>query len=285
MNANGSGERRVASWKQEYVRCWGEALAWSPDGTRLVIARDGSLDVLDLKTGGVRRLTTRLPADLAPAWSPDGSSIAFGRANGCGSVCPIQPYIVHADGRGLRRLSTFWGDLCCGGPLWSPDGRTIAFTAGPDARWVQKLLCHGRCPSAGIYAVNPDGTHLRLLVPSSPVSANQLQLLASWSSDGRHILYFRVPWNGSRGPQATALWMMNANGTDRRRLYRASSGSIENATWSPDGQFIAFSVTVYRSGCCKVTAAQSGIFVMGADGRHLHRLAAGGYELAWQPIP
>lgn len=128
----------------------------------------------------------------------------------------------------------------------------------------------------GIYAVNPDGSHLRLLVPAPPTGTNQLQTLAGWSPDGRHILSFTFPWNTSKGPQATALWVVNANGTGQRRLYRAGYGSFSDATWSPDGQRIAFSI---------LSTSRSGDFVMDADGRHLHGLAAGGDDLAWQPVP
>src|SRR5947209_9052804 len=201
MNANGRGERRVAACRPggNIYACEIGSLAWSPDGTRLAMARGGSLYVLDLKTGGVRRLTAQTAgAALDPAWSPDGSRIAFARAAGLCAInmCPTLPYIVNADRRGLRRLSAFYGDaLFFGGPQWSPDGGTIVFSAGLDSRWFENRLCHGRCPSRGIYAVNPDGSHLRLLVPAPPMGTNQLQALAGWSPDGRHILYSRVLWH------------------------------------------------------------------------------------------
>jgi Tol biopolymer transport system component len=291
MKANGRGERRVASCRPEQLnptRCESGDLAWSPDGTRLAFARGGSLYVLDLKTGGMRRLTARTAgAALHPAWSPDGSRIAFDRANGCTlDACPTQPYIVNADGRGLRRLSVFYGDVSLGGPQWSPDGGTIVFSAGLDSRWFETRLCHGRCPARGIYAVNPDGSHLRLLVPAPPIRTNQLQAPAGWSRDGRHILYSRVVWTDPRWPQGgTALSVMNANGTGRRVLYRAGHARIGDVIWSPDGQLIAFSVVVVRGAHHALVASRSGVFVMGADGRHLHRLVASGRQLAWQPIP
>jgi Tol biopolymer transport system component len=269
-----SGERWLARCGRP-VGCYGGSLAWSPGGTSIVISRSRSLYVFHLNTGRLRRLTAALkcgptctprcpqfcaPVDLAPAWSPDGSRIAFARAlHGCGGGCPTEPYIVNADGTGLKRLSSPSRWARGSGPLlWSPDSRTIAFSV-----------------LNGIYAVNPNGSHLRLLVPAPPVRANQVQMPASWSPDGRHILYIRIPSSGPGGPQATALWVMNANGTGRRRLYRAGHGDLDVATWSPDGQFIAFSVN----------ASRSGLFLMGANGRRVHRLMAASYELAWQPIP
>jgi Tol biopolymer transport system component len=280
-NANGSGERWLARCGRP-VGCYGGSLAWSPDGTSIVILRSRSLYVFDLHSGRLRRLTAPLkcgpactpgcpqslcaPTDLAPAWSPDGSRIAFARAlHGCAGGCPTEPYIVNADGTGLKRLSSLSGAEPL---LWSPDGRTIAFSA-----------------VNGIYAVNPNGSHLRLLVHAPPVGANQVQIPASWSPDGRHILYIRTPSSGPGGPQATALWVMNASGTGHRRLFRAGHGSMYVATWSPDGRLIAFSVTVDRGDGQAVNVSRSGVFVMGADGRHLHRLIVASYELAWQPFP
>jgi Tol biopolymer transport system component len=282
MNANGSGQRRLVACGPPHG-CQGQALAWSPTGTSLAIARGTSLYVLDLNTGRSRRLTAPVatphsgvyaPADVAPAWSPDGSRIAFARSpSGCAGGCTTDPYVVNADGTGLKQLSSLRG--AGQAPLWSPDGRTIA------------VVAYNR-----IYAVNPDGSHRRLLVRAPPMDPKQLRLpqglqsgwaqaLASWSSDGRHILYVR-----DSSTEGTALWITNANGTGQRRLYRASHGGNFDATFSPDGQLIAFSVVVARGVHQTLDASRSGVFVMSADGSHLHRLRAdAGYEIAWQPIP
>lgn len=268
INANGGGGRRLASCSQPND-CVGGSLAWSPDGSRILFSRFSlGIYIVTLGTGNVHRITNcgaNYCGDLSPSWSPDGSRILFSRAPGCRGGCPSSPYVMNTDGSGMKRLSF---DRGAGTALWSPGGRTIAFSAN------------------GIYAVDPNGSHLRLLVPGPPNRANRLQTVAGWSPDGKHILYVSNPWMmGPRGPrpQSTALWVMQANGTGQRRLYRAGKGFLGSATWSPDGQFIAFSVEVDR-GDGRVDASRSGLFVMTADGRHPHRLAAGGYEPAWQPI-
>ena len=58
------------------------APAWSPDGRSIAFVRgngpSSSIWLLDLRSGGVRRLT-RGGIDVAPAWSPDGKAIVFVR--------------------------------------------------------------------------------------------------------------------------------------------------------------------------------------------------------------
>ena len=56
------------------------AFTWSPDGTRVAFAADGSLFVVRVETGGMTRLTPQAdpgPTHHACVWSPDGSRIAY----------------------------------------------------------------------------------------------------------------------------------------------------------------------------------------------------------------
>lgn len=56
--------------------------AWSPDGRTVAFVRGGprasSIWLLDLRTGGTRRLTAG-GIDVAPAWTPDGKALVFVR--------------------------------------------------------------------------------------------------------------------------------------------------------------------------------------------------------------
>ena len=49
---------------------------WSPDGTRLAIALDSAIVVVD-RNGKGRRLVTQAGSNSSPTWSPDGRWIAF----------------------------------------------------------------------------------------------------------------------------------------------------------------------------------------------------------------
>src|SRR5207248_10761173 len=92
---------------------------WSPDGSRILAARElppSGLDlfVIDVATKHVRRLFSQ-PGDRADgAWSPDGGSIAF--------VEDGDVYVAAADGSTSRRLGT--GN----DPSWFPDVPLLAST-------------------------------------------------------------------------------------------------------------------------------------------------------------
>jgi TolB protein len=60
-----------------------------------------------------------------PAWSPDRSRIAFVAARTPGDQSSRALYVMNADGKGVRRLTTEGFDARW--PSWSPDGRSIVF--------------------------------------------------------------------------------------------------------------------------------------------------------------
>jgi TolB protein len=278
VNADGTGEKRLIGCGQP-SGCLGGALSWAPDDTRLVIARASSLFVLNLKTGGLRRLTHCVSTcvDGGPVWSPDGSKITFSRSfTKCLAACPSSPYVVNADGSGLRDLAPVTAPGLQA--TWSAEGRTIAFDT-----------------LRGIYTVDPNGSHLRLLVPAPPASTNQTQYIASWAPSGARLLYVREPASYPRQfnaaklrTSATELWEVNLNGARRRRLFHLGccGGTLGHSViWSPDGKFIAFSSTLYSDFHWTLNTSKSGLFIMDASGTHVRRLLAGSYSPAWQPLP
>jgi Tol biopolymer transport system component len=278
INANGSGEKRLARCGQIIGYNWcGHRISWSPDGSRIVFSKRWSLYVVKVNGGVLRRLThdctvtfthsvsgavtgwdKKSCTDISPAWSPDGSRIAFTREGNTDS----RLHVVNADDSGSKPLARLLGSVR--DPVWSPDGRSIAFDA-----------------LDGVYTVHADGSHLKLLVSGPPVSGPGLP---SWSPDGTRILYASTPGYSTHtgGHYRLEVWVMNANGTGRRRLYHSAccTSTPGFPIWSPDGKYIAFDVDVSRP-----QLRPSGIYLMDADGRHLHRLTRFPRLIAWQPIP
>jgi len=164
---------------------------------------------------------TNMPGGACqPSWSPDGMKLIFT------SPCKIKKdtysdaslYIINVDGSELEPLPTApGGDF---ESAWSPDGKFIVFTSLRDG-YMQ------------IYSYNVEtGRVLRLVRTDLDDPARQ----ASWSSDGRRIIYTyqRVV--------TYELWMMTGLGDNEQPLY--SSGdelSNSNPIWSPDGDFVLFS--------------------------------------------
>lgn len=103
---------------------------WSPDGTQIAFASDGSgtYDIWSIpSTGGpFHPLYQNAEFDVfSPSWSPDGSRIAFTMRKP--QQTPADTYVVQVAGGGLVRLTD--GDFYEGGATWSPDGRRIAYFA------------------------------------------------------------------------------------------------------------------------------------------------------------
>jgi Tol biopolymer transport system component len=201
----------------------GEARAYSvrPDGSRLssvlsrarqdyeprAISRDGTTIVY---YGNFRLYVSRadgtrfrlVAKDVysygQPVLSPDGRLLVFSRLSARGL------WLVHTNGRGLRRLTL------AGAPAdWAPDGKALVLT-DEAAILVQPLRGRERVVARGEDVVSP-----------------------TWSPDGRWIAYVA---QGGRAAQK-GLWVVRPNGKQRHRVSR---DALSTLAWSPDGRSLAY---------------------------------------------
>lgn len=187
---------------------------------------------------------------------------------------------------------------------WSPDGTRIVFQTLRDG-------------NREVYVMGSDGSH-----PVNLTRNPAEDLLPEWSPGGERILFFsnrRVP-RGPDGELAGHLWVMNADGSDLRRLTRLPLPSTYSATWSPDGKTVLMARPVngdvdlvlldpetgeerpllrrtgadgagrYSPDGTRIAfhaaiGEESRIAVVGADGRGLRFLTEGGlhYYPTWSP--
>ena len=250
VNADGSGGRLL-------VKTNAGMLDWSPDGRRIAFVRlaEGmvaSLYVVGVDGGNLRRLTPGSAGGIDPDWSPDGRSVAFRRRGG-------ELYLATPDGGSQVRLTRTTGtDIRDGQPSWSPDGGRIAFVR---KHWRQEA------GSAELYVINADGSGLRRLTANGIAEQSP-----AWRPEptSERILGGRRLRESAPGVIAFArsdgIYAMRPDGTDIRALRRGGPASSAAAlAWSPDGRRLAF-----LSGL----PPQQSLWVMGADGRHVVRLAS-----------
>jgi TolB protein len=170
--------------------------------------------------------------------SADGSKVVF-IAPGSSFVDPV--WIMDFDGSNRRQLEATFSAEKNEGPAISPSGDRIAYDR----------LAYRDDPLGvsgwDIVLINTtmEGANLKFLeLPG------QQRGTLSWSPDEDKILY-----SSSYESSNVDIWVVNVDGTNHMRLTNHSAPEID-ATWSPDGTKIAY--TVSEDGW--------NIYVMNADG-------------------
>jgi len=182
--------------------------AWSPDGSKLLVARDvgGNTDIYLLDSAGkpLRRLTDHWGVDVSPSWAPDGRRFAFCSAR---SGSP-QIYVMNVDGTGLRRVSSH--GTYNTSPAWAPKGDRIAYTT--------------RENGFQIVVTGADGTGGRY------VTREGVNEDPSWAPDGRYLVF-----SARRGGEHV-LVMTDREGRMQREL-TTGRGDDTSPAWSPRRQY------------------------------------------------
>ena len=210
-----------------------------------------------------------------PDWSPDGSTIAFDDGSVIDHIDWSRDtghiYTVEADGTGLSQVTT--GEGAEFAPDWSPDGTHIAVSA---------LDQDGLPP--GIFILDPVTGEMR------PVTANPYpgyqDKEPDYAPDGTQIVFVRdrqLVEAGASSGNMSALFVVNIDGSDLRRLTPWRMGLTGTPSWSPDSTMIVFrSDSAFGAG-----DAPGQIFSIRPDGSDLRQLTfetdANSYWPSWSP--
>jgi Tol biopolymer transport system component len=298
MGATGESVRRVTTA--------GYDPAWSPDGRALAYTTEPVVDpharniqselwLADVATGKTTRL---LEGDaVQAAWSPDGKRLAYwANSGGQRDIWTVAaeggaPVALTADG------ATDWS------PEWAPDGRSLYFASdrgGTMNIWrVAIQPSSGRALGApeaitssltgvGYARITADGQRLAIMgyhrsfeLSTAPLvtSGADVSLGPVTSVRSESLGWCAISPDGtwlactSRGAQEDIV-LMRTDGSETVRLMD-DAAKDRNATWSPDGETVAFMST--RSGVWELWSVRRD----GSDLRQMTDLKANVYEAVW----
>ncbi len=184
------------------------------------------------------------PAGEAPAeslaWTPQASDLVLvSDRDGSGEI-----YLLAAGASEWVNLTDH--PAADNWPEWSPDGSRIAFQSR-------------RSGNLDVWVMNADGSD-----PVQLTDDPEHDYLPSWSPDGRRIAFTSWRNEPGDGERANHFYVMNADGTDQRRLLAESPGTSAGVAWSPDGQLLALTRKIGEQG--------ADVFLHDAEGELVRRL-------------
>lgn len=184
-----------------------DPLAYSPDGSRLLLFHEGRQQqgtplfggLFETTAGGSGRIRLNPPGTQvwttfgSPAsWSPDGRQIAFTAFAAPANSGVSAVFVEDANGTHRRRITPWAGWSISA--RWSPDGAVIVFD-----KLTPGLSGHN------LFLIHPNGTGLKEITFYSPDGS----CCAVWSPDGKKLL--TIKHDGF-------LITMNRDGSGMRRL-------------------------------------------------------------------
>jgi len=220
--ADGSNARFLAPlhWTNSPLPSTGKSIAWSPDGKRIAFVTSVPGPETQNATGDPVVITRYL-------YKPDDSE-GFTRFN---DNRRVHIFVVDVASAQVKQLTT--GDHYEHSIDWSPNGEEIAFISNREPNEDQFF-------NYDIFTLRiSDGTMKRL------TSTESAEYRPRWSPDGKMLVY-QATKRGLTDLETTMedthVWLMNADGSNRREITAMIDNRQGAPSWSADGSSIYFTV-------------------------------------------
>jgi TolB protein len=239
--------------------------SFHPSGQRFVGYAGGELTLVRMDAGESHSLLSEGKETYPGQWSATGDSIIFGFGGffSFGRDRGAQVALIQEDGSGFRMLTS--GANNNGFASLSPDGNRFVYrTIGPEGQ--------------GLRITNRQDNSVTTLT-------TEYDNFPVWSPRGDLTVFTRLYHDDYE------IFSIHPDGSGLRQL-TSSPGHDSHASWSPDGQSLAF--TSARMGFkdealnTDVGQPYGEIFVMRYDGSHIQQLTDNQREdgtPVWQPHP
>jgi TolB protein len=227
------------------------AATWSPDGTELVYAMQGTLWRQKLGSREAVQLTDGPGYDNEPDWSPDGRSILYtSYRNDALELWVLDLPTGHSTAlvaNGAVNLDA----------RWSPDGSRIAYVSTAfHGRWHVFVLsvAVGKATGESVRITEEHDSQL----PRYYYSKFDQYLSPAWSPDGKELLLV-----SNRGDVwgSGDIWRMEAKaGAPMRMVRKEETNWKAHPDWAPDGKRVVYSSYLGRE--------RNQLWLTTADGGH-----------------
>jgi TolB protein len=180
------------------------------------------------------------PSAWAAARSSKGTAVSNGKIvfrrwlNGTHTRGEI--FTINPDGTGLFQVTH------------TPKGASTEPDPSPNGRWIGYMVIqHGDLGTGRLFKIRPNGSH-RISLSKSCTGVCQGDGFPDWSSTGLIAFERTLSAHPTKPVGFSAIFLMNANGTDPRQITLTSEDPArgdnpyydESPAWSPTGRRIAF---------------------------------------------
>jgi TolB protein len=202
-------------------------------------------------------------AQLLPDWSPGGTRLVFTMRGG--ETEPLYEYDLATDNS--HQIFSY-EDPCLSDddPAYAPDGKRVAFIRAL-APFVSSEALGTEVPSdCGLWIGELNSGEVTQITSNTDPPYDR-EYIPHWSPDSAQLTYWRDPYENGQ-PTGTAVYVINADGTNERRLTDPAMFA-GFSDWSPDGEWIVFDTyPLLEFQCCQV----SNLYRIHPDGSGMEQL-------------